>query len=137
MITDDTEMLVTDDIIPFETAKKLDESKCYLTIRNCQCVGTYDTNGRLYGDFTTKQYPCPTVWNTIKFFRKLFGIDVIIGMVNHSTVYMDGGRYWFKVFHNGRWKSIDADKAYREPEEAAIAGIDWVLDNLLKKEEKV
>lgn len=83
-------------------------------------MGTYDTNGCLYGDYTTEQIPCPTIYNAAAFIRLNFGMDVIAIPVDASTVYMGGEKYYFKVYRGGKVISLDVEEPGAVTYEKAI-----------------
>ena len=135
-VTDDTEMFVEDAIVPFDVAKELKQF-LRLSIRNCKCVGTYDTNGKLFGDLTTEQFPAPTIYNAIAYMRGLYGIDVVIMPIDTSTAYMGGEKYYFKLYRGGRSLITNAktsDVTYEKTAENGIReAINYIKTRMLGK----
>ena len=132
--TFDEEPMVKDAAVPFDLAKDL-KYVCHLSNRNCECMGTYDTNGRLYGDYTTEQFPCPTIYNANSFLRVNYGIEVIVIPIDTTTTaYMGGEKYYFKVYHGGKVISLDVEKpGARTYEEAMENGLRYTIRKHIEK----
>ena len=76
----------------------------------------------------------PTIFQVLKWLREKKRIDVVVYPIDASTLYMGGEKYIlsvyveakrdFKIHHDGVDKYVSYEKA-------ALAGIEYVIDNLI------
>lgn len=121
-----------EDFVTFEIAKKLKE-KGYpqRTFGEYDMLGAcYIEDGRFYenGCITevTSAYTSPTISQVLKWLREEKKIHICIGysdninaMWNYEVILLEGALYQ------------NADSGYETYEQAALAGIEYVLDNLI------
>lgn len=132
------------DFVTFELAKKLkekgypQEKESTLAMYNedgefhslCQTIGDFEY---LFEDFDENDYVCPTISQALRWLRKYKGLVIIVLPIDFSNnkysaaIYSKGDRAktdsLFGVF-NGEW------------EESLMKGIEYAVDNILKKEEQ-
>ena len=129
--------MITEDYVPFELARKLKE-KGFLqnTVGLCEANGaTYFMDGRFYKDGCIADvdecYSAPTIWQVLKWFREEKKL--------HLTMDMGFQSWFFEVYeildlekHTQLSRTLHTDVEDRESyEEATLAGIEYVLDNLI------
>jgi hypothetical protein len=131
--TFDEEPMVKDVPVPFDIAKDL-KIICHLSINNCECMGTYDTHGYLNGDYTTEQFPCPTIYNACAFIRAISGIDIVAFPIDSCGSYMGGEKYRFNIYRGGKNMPLDTDIITSPTYEKAIEnGLRYTIKKYIKK----
>ena len=91
---------------------------------------TYDGKGTYHHSVE------PQIYQVLDWLRTERDIDIVIYPIDSSTVYMGGEKYILSVYRDGRREDKilhnNIDKyAYVKWEDAAVAGIKYVIDNLL------
>ena len=90
---------------------------------------TYDGKGTYYHSVE------PRISQVLDWLRTEKNIDIVIYPVDASTVFMGGEKYILSIYNCGRrdYKMHNNDKIYYHVkwEDAAVAGIEYVLDNLI------
>ena len=137
-----------EDFVPFELAKKLKEKgfTCQYPIAMYNELGSFhalytsaDHNPNIksvfgnreyydYDDFDDKDCVCPTISQVLKWLREEKKIYI---MVDRSFS-VRGWHYYIidnDDFENPIQQEVEHNRCY---EQAAIAGIEYVLDNLIK-----
>lgn len=137
---------MNEEFVTYEVAKKLKEKgfdePCnkYYHIQNdiADCVGSLEYTCDCSYDFinSKNKYRCaaPTIFQVFKWLRKEKVIDIVIYPVDGCTLFMGGEKYILSVYINRKrdYKLHHDNKdKYVEWEDAAIAGINYVLDNLI------
>lgn len=145
-----------EDFVTFEIAKKLKEKGFNLNCESfyvlkdftAECV---DDCGDLYeADFTKGElclnYPirymrykdsylsAPTIYQVLKWLRTKKDIDIVIYPVDANTVFMGGEKYILSIYvDRKRYMKIhfNGNDKFVKWEDAALAGIKYVLDNLI------
>ena len=133
-----------EDFVTFEIAKKLKEKGF-----NEQCLGYYTTDDILYFNFTHrpgvtyrdcylshnlmpqnsvsgKFFDAPTISQILKWLRNEKGI--------HITICVCGDGWFYEVIHISSGKSLIEDyedDVIQSYEDATIAGIEYVINNLI------
>ena len=142
-----------EDFVPFEIAKKLKEKG----FRE-KCLTYYDVDDNIWllhnTQYTDEMLPCqytdllisrntddsdncidaPTISQVLKWLRTEKNIDIVIYPVDASTLYMGGEKYILSVYINAkRYYKLHHDgiDKYVKWEQAALAGIECVIDNLI------
>jgi hypothetical protein len=89
---------------------------------------TYDGNGTYYHSVE------PRISQVLDWLREEKNIDIVIYPVDANTVFMGGEKYILSVYNCGRRDmrihNNNIDK-YVKWEDAAVAGIEYVVDNLI------
>lgn len=125
-----------EDFVTFEFAQKLKE-KGYPLLRVIKQNGNpviYDLPKNHPNWQDCKAYYIPTVFQVLKWLREEKEIDIVIYPIDASTVFMGGEKYILSIYiDRKRYYKIHHDNIdkYVQWEEAALAGIEYVLDNLL------
>ena len=132
------------DFVTFELAKKLkekgypQEKESTLAMYNedgefhslCQTIGDFEY---LFEDFDESDYVCPTISQALRWLRKYKGLVIIVLPIDFSN-----GRYSAAIY--SKRDRAKADSLYGifigEWEEALMKGIEYAVDNILKKEEQ-
>lgn len=132
-----------EDLVTFELAKKLKEkgfiqgfniSGCKFvfsdenTIKCISDIGAYET------EYFGINVPCPNIYQVLKWLRKEKEIDIVIYPIDACTVFMGGEKYILSVYiHRKRDYKLHHDNKdkYVEWKDAALAGIEYVIDNLI------
>ena len=132
-----------EDFVTFEIAKKLKEKGFKQgyntfgykpvfsdenTIKYISDIGAYEN------EYFGINIPCPTISQVLKWLREEKEIDIVIYPIDASTVFMGGEKYILSVYINRKrdYKLLHNNKyKYVEWKEAALAGIKYVLDNLI------
>lgn len=122
-----------EDFVNFEIAKKLKEKgfdeacyNYYEPLKHCLSeLKTQFTNkeGEYYGIITA-----PTISQVLKWLREKKGWIIVV------RLYSTNGWYWFIQDKNGELKSshlASCDDCFATYEQAAIAGIEYAIDNLI------
>ena len=95
---------------------------------------TFDLPIRYDGKGTYYHSVEPRISQALDWLRIERGVDIVIYPIDRCTVYMGGERYILSVYHDGRRENKihfnNIDK-YVKWEDAAVAGIEYVLDNLI------
>lgn len=128
---------MNEDFVPFELAKKLKEKG----FRE-ECYGYYGKNGNFFEihpkqDMNNSGYRCsaPTISQVLKWLREEKKIHLEIGLTYtgfHCTIYKEvmwdiiGGEEELTYKYH-----IDVYCNSKTAEQAALAGIEYVLDNLI------
>ena len=89
---------------------------------------TYDGNGTYYHSVE------PRISQVLDWLRTENNIDIVIYPVDSSTVFMGGEKYILSVYNCGKrdYKiHTDGNDKFVKWEDAAVAGIEYVLDNLI------
>lgn len=76
----------------------------------------------------------PTISQVLKWLREEKEIEIVIEPIDTNTVFMGGEKYILSIYINRkRYYKIHHDKIdkYVQWEEAALAGIEYVLNNLI------
>lgn len=132
-----------DDYVPFELSKKLNEKGYshdyndfgYRLIYSDECTIKFISNiGAYEREYYGENIPCPAISQVLKWLREEKEIDIVIYPIDACTVFMGGEKYIlsvytrrkrdYKLHHNNKDK-------YVKWENAALAGIEYVLDNLI------
>ena len=134
------------EIISFEIAQKLKEKgfreKCfayyssysetlyYNTIKNVvpSRVLSIDDFGKCYNCFEANNIDAPTISQVLKWLREEKKWSIVI------RLYGKNGWYWFVQDNNGELRAsqlASCDECFSTYEQAALAGIEYVLDNLI------
>ena len=76
----------------------------------------------------------PQIYQVLDWLRIEKNIDIVIAPIDKNTIYMGGEKYILSIYHNGKREykihHNNIDK-YVKWEDAAVAGIEYVIDNLL------
>jgi hypothetical protein len=120
------------EFVSFEIAKKLKE-KGYPQVKK-NTIAMYNEVGNWYSlvknladfeysfeDFDEHDYVCPTISQVLKWLRKEKKIHIIIPASSDES-------YWWEARDFNREISEYYDTEYTSYEEAALAGIEYVLD---------
>ena len=140
--------LVMCEIVSFEIAKKLKEKGFYY-----KCFATYDKDGMLGYNYVQPEKPCaigfddclcannienngcidaPTISQVLKWLRDKHAIHITIGMHSFGWYYMVVVYKYYEEDGKYRLKPVDLSfKCNGSYEEAALAGIEYTLDNLI------
>ena len=90
---------------------------------------TYDGKGTYYHSVE------PRISQVLDWLRTEKDIDIVIYPVDTSTVFMGGEKYILSIYNYGK-RDVrihnDGDYIFVKWEDAAVAGIEYVLDKLLK-----
>lgn len=131
------------DFVTFETAKKLKE-KGYPQVKQ-NTLAMYDELGRWYSmaetideaysfeDFDEYDCVCPTISQVLKWLREEKELHICIDIsydgwfFDISSFYKDTGVYETELHYLASNLTPD----YESYEQAALAGIEYVLDNLI------
>lgn len=76
----------------------------------------------------------PQIYQVLDWLRTERNIDIVVYPIDSCTVYMGGEKYILSVYRDGRREyKIHHDNIdkYVKWEDAAVAGIKYVIDNLL------
>lgn len=135
---------MNEDFVTYEIAKKLKEKGFYY-----KCVATYDNDGMLGYNYiqptniraigfddclcshNVENDNCidaPTISQVLKWLRKEKGWVIVV------RLYSTNGWYWFVQDEKGELKSshlASCDDCFSTYEQAALAGIEYVIDNLI------
>lgn len=112
---------MNEDFIPFEIAKKLNEKGF-----NIETAHHYNDFGQICVSLCDEEYPypCPEIHQVLKWLREENKMHLII------PASFDEG-YWWEVRDFNREISEYSDAEYKSYEETALAGIEYVLYNLI------
>lgn len=126
-----------EEFVPFEISKKLKE-KGYLQLKK-DTLAMYNEDGEWFSlarnldefeycfdDFDEHDFVAPTISQVLKWLRDEKGI--------HITICVCGDGWFYEVINISSGKSLVEDyedDMIQSYEEAAIAGIEYVLDNLI------
>lgn len=131
---------MNEDFVSFELAVKL-KKKGF----NKGCIKFYDCNKQLqwsnspwleldYNGSYRNIISAPTILQVLKWLRTEKEIDVVIYPIDACTVFMGGEKYILSVYisrkRDYKLHHDNKDK-YVEWEDAALAGIEYVLNNLI------
>ena len=76
----------------------------------------------------------PQIYQVLDWLRTEKEIDIVIYPIDASTIYMGGEKYILSIYHHAKrdYKihHYNIDK-YVKWEDAAVAGIEYVIDNLI------
>ena len=117
--------------VPFEIAKKLKEKG--FNLPSGEVIGKYDSDGvyhsQLYINFTetmdSEEIIAPTISQVLKWLREKNSLFIQIMFVDKSS-------YYYEVIDIATEQVKCSSGDYKEsPEQAALAGIEYVLDNLI------
>ena len=89
---------------------------------------TYDGKGTYY------HYVEPRISQVLDWLRTEKNIDIVIYPIDRSTIFMGGEKYILSIYDDGKRDMrihIDEDDKFVKWEDAAVAGIEYVLDNLI------
>lgn len=89
---------------------------------------TYDGKGTYYHSVE------PRISQVLDWLREEKNIDIVIYPVDACTIFMGGEKYILSVYNCGKRDfriHIDGDDKFVKWEDAAVAGIEYVLDNLI------
>ena len=89
---------------------------------------TYDGNGTYYHSAE------PRISQVLDWLRTEKNIDIVIYPIDACTLYMGGEKYILSVYHDGKRDMKlhnDYIDKYVKWEDAAVAGIEYVLDKLI------
>lgn len=132
-----------EEFVPFEIAKKLEEKgfkqdynifgyKLIFsdenTIKHISNIGAYEKG------YFGINIPCPSINEVLKWLREEKEIEIVIYPIDTNTVFMGGEKYILSIYINRkRYYKIHHDKIdkYVQWSEAALAGIGYVLNNLI------
>lgn len=117
------------DFVPVELAVELKEKG----FRE-ECYGYYTKNGNFFNicpqDINDSEYriPSPTISQVLKWLREEKRWVIVV------RLYSTNGWYWFVQDEKGELKSshlVSCDDCFATYELAALAGIEYVIDNLI------
>lgn len=115
---------MNEDFVPFELAVKLKE-KWFPQEDSVR----YDEQGELYiGDNDYPVCVAPTISQVLKWLREEKMWIIVI------RLYEKNGWYWFIQDNNGELRAsqlASVDECFSTYEQAALVGIEYVLDNLI------
>ena len=89
---------------------------------------TYDGSGTYYHSAE------PRISQVLDWLRTEKNIDIVIYPVDANTVFMGGEKYILSVYKCGKRDiriDIDGSYIFVKWEDAAVAGIEYVLDNII------
>ena len=89
---------------------------------------TYDGNGTYYHSVE------PRISQVLDWLRTEKNIDIVIYPVDANTLFMGGEKYILSVYNCGKRDiriHIDGSYIFVKWEDAAVAGIEYVLDNII------
>ena len=89
---------------------------------------TYDGNGTYHHSVE------PRISQVLDWLRTEKNIDIVIYPIDRSTIFMGGEKYILSIYDDGKRDMrihIDGDDKFVKWEDAAVAGIEYVLDNLI------
>ena len=89
---------------------------------------TYDGKGTYHHSVE------PQIYQVLDWLRIEKNIDIVVMPIDGCTVYMGGEKYILSVYNCGRRDvriHIDGNNVFVKWEDAAVAGIEYVLDNLI------
>ena len=122
--------MITEDYVSFETSKLLKEKgfeqECHTAYFNGARVD-YTMFGFCIGDDFVY---APTLQTAMKWLREVYNIDIVICVVDHSTITMEQNYYFYRIFVNRRQK-YDDNPLFHTYEEACEAAIKYCLENLI------
>lgn len=133
-----------EEFVTFELAKKLKEkgfdipcmdaiNKFGCSYRNgwCEYLDDRDDEFITLKDLNENDYLLPTISQVLKWLRETHNIHINIGFFRHNG---NTELYWVFSIENIK-EDVEYDWLYSTShdsyEEAALAGIEWVLDNIL------
>ena len=76
----------------------------------------------------------PRISQVLDWLRTEKNIDIVIYPIDRSTIFMGGEKYILSIYDDGKRDMrihIDGDDKFVKWEDAAVAGIEYVLDNLI------
>lgn len=140
-------MIMKEDFVSYEIAIKLKEKgfdepcNMYYHIHNdiADCVGSLEYTRDCSYDFinSKNKYRCsaPTISQVLKWLREReTRIDIVVYPIDRSTAFIGGEIYTISIYID-RERDIEINRngkdKYRTYEQAALAGIEYVLDNLV------
>lgn len=110
------------DFVPFELAVKLKEKGF-----TKETAHHYNDKGEIYVSLVDEEYPypCPTISQVLKWLRDEKKIHIVIDF--------DGGMSWYYqiALYGLTTYEKESEHKYNSYEQAALAGIEYVLDNLI------
>lgn len=137
------------EFVPFELAKKLKEKgfSCEMPFAMYNEIGQFyllTTSAPYqvcesgykyreyydYEDFDEHEYVAPTISQVLEWLRKKKNIHITIDITNYGFISSTISFRWDKSYCETEIEHYD-HKGYSTYEEAALAGIEYVLDNLI------
>ena len=88
-------------------------------------------------DYKTQTYHHsvePRISQVLDWLRTEKNIDIVIYPIDRSTIFMGSEKYILSIYDDGKRDMrihIDGDDKFVKWEDAAVAGIEYVLDNLI------
>lgn len=88
-------------------------------------------------DFKNQKYHYsqePRISQALDWLRNEKNIDVVIYPIDRSTIFMGGEKYILSIYDDGKRDMrihIDGDDKFVKWEDAAVAGIEYILNNLI------
>lgn len=76
----------------------------------------------------------PRISQVLDWLRTEKNIDIVIYPIDRSTIFMGGEKYILSIYDDGKRDMkihIDGDDKFVKWEDAAVAGIEYVLDNII------
>lgn len=76
----------------------------------------------------------PRISQVLDWLRNEKNIDVVIYPIDTSTIFMGGEKYILSIYNNGKRDMrihLKSDDKFVKWEDAAVAGIEYYLDNLI------
>ena len=139
--------MITEDYVSFEVAKLLKEKgfdeicRAFWKVWDnhttiCDCSSShlfeYCHNSMLeqYNDDEELNIACPTLQMAMRWLRENHNIDIMICVVDHSTITMEQDYYFYKIMLNRRHKHNESP-FYHTYEETAESAIKYCLENLI------
>ena len=124
------------EVVSYEISKKLKEKGFNTEFK--YSLGYYDTLGNFMSAadhwFLDSWIIAPTISQVLKWLREEKEIDIVIYPIDGNTVFMGGEKYILSVYINKKrdykLHHDNIDK-YVKWEQAALAGIEYVIDNLI------
>ena len=95
---------------------------------------TFDLPIRYDGKGTYYHSVEPRISQALDWLRTEKNIDIVVMPIDGSTIYMGGEKYLFLVYNDGQrdFNTIRGNYTkYVKWEDAAVAGIEYVIDNLI------
>ena len=95
---------------------------------------TFELPIRYDGKGTYYHYVDPQISQVLKWLREEKDIDIVIYPIDRNTIYMGDDKYILSIyFYEKRIDEIHKDKndLFDKYEDACIAGIEYIIDNLI------
>lgn len=100
----------------------------------CEYLDERDTDFIYLSDLHDRDCLCPTIDQVIEWLREEKDIDIVIYPVDRNTIYMGGEKYILSIYCCGKrdYKIHESNNdKFVKWEDACIAGIEYVINNLI------